>query len=135
MMACCRGCPALELLQITGNDKVKGRIGGPALEELKATPALAPNLKELVLYDQNSYAKNFEKALKGLSKERKTLAIKTGDSLGDGMADNMIAAMTGGAMTNTWVGGKLIKIDVDGGIFGSGGLDMYDYGGFGNGFF
>ncbi|KAF5387790.1 hypothetical protein D9615_000048 [Tricholomella constricta] len=128
LIACCQTCPALELLRITGNDKVKGSIKGTALVQLKDSPNFAPNLKELALYDQSSYDSKFEKALKALSRERKTLAIKTGNTVGDGIADNMVAAMSGGELTYTWVGGKMVVTDCDMGIFGPGGYDLNDFG-------
>ncbi|KAG5654639.1 hypothetical protein H0H81_009887 [Sphagnurus paluster] len=83
LIACCQACPALEMLRITGNDKVKGDIKGTSLEQLKASPNWAPNLKELALYYQDEYGTKFKKALKALSKERKNLAIQTGETLGD----------------------------------------------------
>lgn len=127
LLACVQACPHLERLQITGNDKVKGKVNGTSLEQLKASPNLAPSLKELVLYDQPVLGR-LDKAIKALSSERKTLAITTGDTLGDGIADNMIAAMTGGETTSTWLGGKIVRLETDMGLFGHGGYDLFDMG-------
>lgn len=71
-------CPLLERLAITGNDKVRGRLSGKGLKDLKAQPTIGLALKELVLYDQ--YVP--EKECKALTKARKGLAVKTGESTG-----------------------------------------------------
>ncbi|KAF8076002.1 hypothetical protein FPV67DRAFT_1470004 [Lyophyllum atratum] len=94
LLACVQACHYLERLRITGNDKVKGKVKGASLEQLKASPDLAPNLKELVLYDQDQYSKKFEKAIKAL----------------------------------TWVGGKLVRYETDGGMFGPGAHDLFEMG-------
>ncbi|KAJ7572592.1 hypothetical protein C8J56DRAFT_349838 [Mycena floridula] len=127
LFACCQACPVLESLRITGNDKVKGQIHGASLEQLKDSPTVAPNLQQLSLYDQPGGAK-FTKALKALSKKRKQLIIQEGETLGDGIGDQMIAAMSGGNMLGTWQGGKLVGIDNDMGVFGPGGYSLYDTG-------
>ncbi|KAJ6567289.1 hypothetical protein DFH09DRAFT_456838 [Mycena vulgaris] len=44
-------CPRLELLRLTGNDKVKGSLTAKCLKDIKTQTSLAPALKELVLYD------------------------------------------------------------------------------------
>src|SRR5438045_5222768 len=51
--------------------------------------------------------------VKELSSARPELAIKTGETLGDGLAVNMVAAMTGGAQTRTWIGGKVVDMHTD----------------------
>jgi hypothetical protein len=116
LVAACQSCPALEYLRITGNDKVKGSIRGTALQFLADNLTVAPNLKALVLLDQNDSQKAFKAAKKNLSNARKGLEIHTGETLGDGIADNMVAMMTGGAVTEVMVGGKVVSFDHDFGI-------------------
>ncbi|KAL0569290.1 hypothetical protein V5O48_012677 [Marasmius crinis-equi] len=120
-------CPRLQHLRITGNDKVKGGITDAVFKTLRERADLGTNLKELVLYDQS--VDPFRKDFKAFSKARKELTIREGETLGDGIADNMIAAMTGGSSLSAWKGGKMVGMDVDMGIYGPGGYDMpfYDF--------
>lgn len=123
LIALCSACPLLESLHISGNDKVHGNIRGPGLVFLEDNPAVAPNLKDLVLQGQDRGGK-LAKAIKQLSKTRKTLAITTGETLGDGYADNMIAAMTGGVGSEVMLNGKQVSFGIDMGMFGGGGYGM-----------
>lgn len=82
-MAMIESCPKLEAIHLSGNDKVKGRVKGPALEALTANPELAPSLKDLTLYDQPFELRD---KIMNLSQARKTLWIHDGDTLGNGMA-------------------------------------------------
>ncbi|ESK85348.1 hypothetical protein Moror_5975 [Moniliophthora roreri MCA 2997] len=113
--------PLPKAQRITGNDKVPGRIDSKALKTIRERPDLGANLKELVLYDQHI---NGDKETKATTKARKRLVIRVGETLGDGIADNMIAVMTGGAMTTAWKNGKMVDFGVDEGFYGSGGYDM-----------
>lgn len=121
LIAICQSCTSLETLQITGNDKSRGSLRGEGFTFLAENPTIAPNLKQLVLLDQNTDEKKCKQALKQLSVKRESLAIHTGETLGDGMADQMIAAMSGGAGSEVMMGGKFVSYDVDMGIFGEGG--------------
>jgi hypothetical protein len=123
-IAICEACLSIESLGITGNDKVKGRLTSASLKKLIDCPDLAPKLKRLVLWDQNDMAE-----VKVLSSARLELAIETGETLGDGIAANMIAAMTGGAQTRTWLGGKVVDVHTDLGWHGPGMMDFPDFGG------
>jgi hypothetical protein len=123
-LAICEACPSIESLCITGNDKVQGRLTGASLKKLIDYPDLAPKLKRLVLWDQN-----YMKEVKVLSRARPELAIKTGETLGDGIAANMIAAMTGGAQTCTWLRGEIVDMHTDLGWYGPGMMDFPDFGG------
>ena len=124
-LAICEACPSIESLCITGNDKVKGTLTSASLKKLIDCPDLAPKLKRLVLWDQN-----YMEGVKVLSSARPELAIETGETLGDGIAANMIAAMTGGAQTHTWLGGEIVDVNTDLGWYGPG---MMDFPGFGGG--
>ena len=72
----CQSCPSLTNLSIMGHDKRDGEIKGSSLKFLADHPEVAPNLKELVLYDQPHYT--FSKIMKELTTKRKGLVIKTG---------------------------------------------------------
>jgi hypothetical protein len=123
-LAICKACPSIESLCITGNDKVKGRLTSASLKKLMDSPDLVPKLKRLVLWDQN-----YMEDVKVLSSARLELAIETGETLGDGIAANMIAAMTGGAQTRTWLAGKVVDVHTDPGWYGPGMMDFPDFGG------
>lgn len=120
LIAICQACPLLESLRITGHDKSRGSIEGEGLKFLTENPTVAPNLKDLNLMDQRVN----EKVLKLLSKTRKTLAIASGESLGNGISDNMVAAMSGGAISQVMLGGKMVSFGMDMGMFGGGGFGM-----------
>ena len=78
ILAFFRRCPKLSEISISGNDKVKGKITGKtALTELKKDKALAKQLRVLGLVDQMWLD---TKVLKALSKARKGLTIKEGES-------------------------------------------------------
>lgn len=123
-LAICEACPSIEKLCITGNDKVKGRLTSASLKKLIDSPDLAHKLKRLVLWDQN-----YIEGVKVLSSARPKLAIDTGETLGDGIAANMIAAMTGGAQTRTWLAGEVVDMHTDLGWYGPGMMDFPDFGG------
>jgi hypothetical protein len=80
LLAFLANCPKLHYLSITGNDKGRGRLEGPALDELREKPDLGKDLVKMRLTDQNATDKKFEKALKSLSAARKKLAIEVGDT-------------------------------------------------------
>jgi hypothetical protein len=120
-LACCEACPSLEFFTVTGHDKINGKISSASLKRLESTPSLVPNLKELVLLDQCHFDND---TLRKLSKARPKLAIKDGNTLGDGVAANVIAAMTGGVSVRTWFGGKVINTERDFGCYGPGGEDF-----------
>ncbi len=124
-LAICQACPSMESLCITGNDKVKGRLTSASLKKLIDSSDLVPKLKRLVLWDQNYMGEE----VKVLSCARPELAIETGETLGDGIAANMIAATTGGAQTRTWLGGKVVDVHTDPGWYAPGMMDFPDLGG------
>lgn len=97
----CQACPKLESLRITGHDKCHGGIRGPSLKFLAEHPEVAPNLQELMLYDQSEG--RFEKAMRKLSTTRKSLAIMTGDT-GEKEWDV--------GVTFTTVNGKIVSCDI-----------------------
>jgi len=66
---------SLEFLQISGNDKVGGKIEGTPLMTLRRDPKLCKNLRKLNLTDQASI---LDKVVKNLSKSRKALEIVVG---------------------------------------------------------
>ncbi|KAG6918237.1 hypothetical protein DXG01_015830 [Tephrocybe rancida] len=103
LLKCCEACPSLERLRITGHDRVTGAVTGTSLKKLKTSQELAPQLKELVLYDQS------ENGVEALSKARRTLAIKVGRTMGDSMR----AKSTGDCeVLFTYMGGKMVGIDI-----------------------
>ena len=98
----CESCPNLQSLRITGHDRHHGGIQGSSLKFLADHPEVAPGLRELVLYDQSE--SKIEKPMTALSKKRKTLAIKTGDT-GNREWDT--------GATFTMMNGKFVSIDID----------------------
>ncbi|KAF7359160.1 hypothetical protein MSAN_01257600 [Mycena sanguinolenta] len=107
LLAIFEACPHIEMVQLTGHDKVHGSVSGTALKTLARAPHLAPNLKALYLYDQS----DSHQSLKALSKARPRLWIHTGEMLGNSMSAQLLAAEPGGeAITNTWLGGKIVSI-------------------------
>lgn len=119
-------CPRLEQVRLTGTDGRKGSIRGAAFQDLNADPELCPGLKGLVLYDQEQFTYD-RRDLIALSRTREELAIKVGDTVGDGVADNMVAAFIGGGRLKTWMDGRIVHEDVDMGGFGSGETEMPFY--------
>ena len=87
-------CPDLQYVQISGNDKVPGKVKGHALELMGEEASLGMKLQKLRLTDQCSYGPRFENMVKDLSAKRKKLAIEVGE-LGER-----------GIGVNTWLGGK-----------------------------
>jgi len=87
-------CPKLHYLSITGNDRVCGKLKGPALDELREKPDLGKDLGKMRLTDQNLFDKKLNGAIKSLSAARKKLAIEVG---GTHERDGHIT---------TWLGGK-----------------------------
>ena len=55
----------IQLIEISGNDKVNGKVRGPALEELRQRPEWGHKLVELDLRDQRE-TKGFRKAVQKL---------------------------------------------------------------------
>ncbi|KAK1227757.1 hypothetical protein PQX77_009228 [Marasmius sp. AFHP31] len=118
-------CPRLEYLRITGHDKLKGKIDESVFQIMKERENLGANLKELVLYDQ--YISTSEAEFKDFSIARKDLIIGTGETLGDGMGANMLAALTGGASLTAWKDGKVVHEKTDMGFYGPGGYEIDFY--------
>ena len=88
-------CPHLRYLHISGDDKVAGKVKGPALDELREKPGWGKELEKLRLTDQRSYDKSFVKAIKSLSALRgKKVAIEVGDTHERSVG------------VSTWLGGK-----------------------------
>lgn len=108
LLALLNHCPQVRYIAITGNDRVTGKIKGPALNTLRERPELGKTLDTLCLTDQ-SYECNT--AVKKLSAARKKLAIEVG------------CTGEGGGGVSTWLGGK----EKDGyeAIDGPGGLPRY----------
>lgn len=95
MLAFFINCPKLHYFSITGNDRVSGRLKGPALDELREKSDLVKNLKKMRLTDQNEvFDKKLKGAIKSLSAARKKLAIEVG---GTHERDGHVT---------TWLGGK-----------------------------
>jgi hypothetical protein len=108
-------CPNLRYVQFSGNDKVHGRLTGPALDALRNRPEMGKHLIKMRLTDQQKFDKQFEAALRRLSAARRSLVIEVGSTCGkDGDV-------------NTWIGGK--EIYGYQAFDGPGGFDSY--GGFG----
>ncbi|KAJ7272901.1 hypothetical protein C8J57DRAFT_261774 [Mycena rebaudengoi] len=120
LLAIFESCPRIETVHLSGNDKVSGKVSTKALNKLAQTPTLAPTLKSLVLYDQ----RGLDRSVKALSKARPALWIFTGETLGNGISANMVAAMSGGASAETWLGGNIVNMDFDHGMYGPG---RYNY--------
>ncbi|KAJ7491111.1 hypothetical protein FB451DRAFT_1222078 [Mycena latifolia] len=108
-------CPRIEMIQLTGHDKSHGKVTGTALKKLAKTPSWAPNLQALYLLDQTH---KLDASVKVLSAARPRLWIFTGETLGNSMSAQMLAATPGGeADTHTWLGGKIVSIGSDCGIY------------------
>lgn len=120
--------PKLEKLWITGHDRSHGNITKKSMKALKDRDELGHSLRELGLYDQDGAIGFGDKGTMQLSKKRKTLAIKTGDTVGDGYCASMVAMQFGGEMTCTLYNGKMVDFDFDEGVLGG-------YGGGYGGFF
>ena len=94
LLALVKKCPELQYVQISGNDKVAGRVDGPALEAMTEDASLGRNLQKFRLTDQSTSGTKFSNILQSLSAKRKKLAIEVGEvrERGPGVC--------------TWVGGK-----------------------------
>ncbi|KAJ7184478.1 hypothetical protein C8R46DRAFT_461314 [Mycena filopes] len=97
LLAIFESCPHIEMVQLTGHDKVHGRLTSGALRTLARMPTWAPRLKALYLYDQGP---EIDRGVKALSAARPTVWITTGDGA------------TGGddGFAQTWLGGKIVRI-------------------------
>jgi hypothetical protein len=115
LLAILTNCPNLRYVQFSGNDKVHGRLRGPALDALRNRPEIGKHLIKMRLTDQREFDKQFDAAVRSLSAARRSLAIEVGNtSWKDGDV-------------NTWIGGKK-KYGYQA-FDGPGGFDSY--GGFG----
>ncbi len=94
LLALVTKCPDLQYVQISGNDKVPGKVIGPALERMGEEASLGIKLQKLRLTDQGNYDSKFKKMVKNLSAKRKKLAIEVGEVCERGIG------------VNTWLGGK-----------------------------
>ncbi|KAJ6500689.1 hypothetical protein C8R45DRAFT_978632 [Mycena sanguinolenta] len=116
LLAIFEACPHIEMVQLSGHDKRHGGVNGTALTALARAPHLAPNLKALYLYDQSD---SFE-SVQALSKARPTLWIVSGETLGNSMSAQLLAAQPGNeAMTSTWRGGNIVSMFSDCGSLAS----------------
>lgn len=86
-----KGCPELEYLSISGNDKVSGSLSDKSLKLLQTDTTLVPNLRKLYIVDQRMSKKMAEKLVKG----RPQLYVQGGESDGDGYASAMVMQMMG----------------------------------------
>lgn len=86
-----KSCPELEYLDISGNDKVSGRLSDKSFKLLQTDATLVPKLRKLYVVDQRMSKKMAEKVVKG----RPQLFIQGGESDGDGYASAMVMEMTG----------------------------------------
>ncbi|KAJ7700892.1 hypothetical protein B0H17DRAFT_1195726 [Mycena rosella] len=100
LLAIFEACPRIEMVQPTAYDKVKGKVVGSALRKLAKTPAWAPNLQALYLFDQSH---KLDACVKVLSAARPRLWIFTGATSGKYDYDE-------GGDTQTWLGGKIVRI-------------------------
>jgi hypothetical protein len=80
------GCPALEHLGISGNDKVPGLLSDKSFKLIEKDAALVPHLRKLYVVDQHVSKKGAEKVVK----TRLQLLIQGGTSDGDGYALFMV---------------------------------------------
>lgn len=97
LLALVTECPDLQYVQISGNDKVPGRVKGPALEKIGEDTSLGKKLQKLRLTDQGRYDGKFSKMVKSLSAKRKKLPIEVGEVHERGIG------------VDTWLGGKTKK--------------------------
>ncbi|KAJ7118919.1 hypothetical protein C8R44DRAFT_789615 [Mycena epipterygia] len=95
----------IEMIQLTGHDKSKGKVMGSALKKLARTPTWAPNLKALHLYDQTH---KLDASVKVLSAARPTLWVFTGETVGNSMSAQML--VDGDEDSHTWLDGKIVRI-------------------------
>ena len=100
-------CPRLERVRLNGHDSAEGSVHGRALMQLKDRSELAPALKEVTLIDQAIKSAD----AKAVTAARRGLAVRTGNSIGPGIADQMIAAFTGGESMTTYFNGKVVNVD------------------------
>lgn len=94
LLALVTKCPELQYVQISGNDKVAGRVDGPALETMAEDASLGRKLQKIRLTDQSTSGPKFSNILQGLTAKRKKLAIEVGE------------VREGGGGVWTWLGGK-----------------------------
>ncbi|CAJ2502415.1 Uu.00g098090.m01.CDS01 [Anthostomella pinea] len=118
LLALVEHCPQLTSINVCGNDKIKGNIRGSCFDQLIAKPDFAPRLQTLSLIDERVG----EKKIKALSRARRALTIREGDTVGDGFAAQMVASMTGGETLTEWRNGKTVGMGTDYGMAGYGGF-------------
>ncbi|KAK7035860.1 hypothetical protein R3P38DRAFT_2909401 [Favolaschia claudopus] len=96
--------PNIEMICLTGHDKVHGNVSGTALKTLASRPYLAPKLKSLSLIDQQT---GVQSGVKVLSRARPMLWIYTGDTVGNSMAAQSLGEEE---QMFTWLGGKIVGV-------------------------
>lgn len=70
----------LRYVQVSGNDKVAGRLRGTALDLLRDNPTIGAKVIKLRFTDQSDFDKVFKTAIKALSLARKRLIIEVGNT-------------------------------------------------------
>jgi hypothetical protein len=105
---------------------MKGKVNCRGLVDALEDLTLAKGLRHLELWDQSLHTKSVEK----ISKARPNVAIVQGESVGDGIAAQMVAARTGGGYMHVYLGGRLVDTDGGSGFgdFGYGDLEYEDFG-------
>ncbi|RKF54649.1 hypothetical protein OnM2_096021 [Erysiphe neolycopersici] len=106
LLAIAQNCSLIRSINISGNDKIHGRVTGNCFDQLVTNPDIAPRLMKIILLDQNVK----HKKIKLLTKQRPSLIICEGDTVGNGIAAQMVASMTGAGNTTEWRNGKMISM-------------------------
>jgi hypothetical protein len=109
---------------------MKGKVNCRGLVDVLEDMTLAKRLRHLELWDQSLHTKSVGK----VPKTRPKMAIVKGESVGDGIAAQMVAARTGGGYMDVYLGGHLVHTSDTFG-FGGFGYDDFEYEDFGYGDF
>ncbi|KAI4646790.1 hypothetical protein J4E93_005014 [Alternaria ventricosa] len=125
-----RNCPDIERIAISGDDRTSGKVNCRGLVDVLADTTVAKKLQHLELWDQRLH----DRSVKKISKARPKMAIVDGETVGDSMAAQMVAAQTGAGYMRFYLGGHLVN--TGGGLrpgdFGLDGLEFEEFGGYGD---
>ncbi|KAI6250045.1 hypothetical protein HI914_01295 [Erysiphe necator] len=120
LLAIAQNCPMIKSINISGNDKIHGGVKGHCFDQLAANKDIAPVLTTVLLMDQDVRRKQ----IKLLTKQRPGLTVREGETVGDGIADQMVASLTCGGNVTEWRNGKMVSMSSD---FGMGDISFDEF--------